>query len=162
MSHGISGRHSVGMAEAKRRLHVKFASMVEQKVRVRLVNGNEYVGKLVGLSLEEGFPHLIVEGARSGDKAFPLVFVNGRYVTEVVLEEIPLFDPDEFAELVIQRMRLPPTQVRVLADIGKVAIAGGRIIVGEDGVEGSGMLANQVHSLWVEYMNKKKELLGTK
>ncbi len=143
---------------AVRNLISELASAVGSVVKVQLVDGTGYEGKLIGIDVGNRLTlHLVLQDAKCSDgKTYYKVFVNGGRVSEIISARRPLFDPEEFARLVQAKLNLPPGTVRVLKEAGTVLIYD-RYKVSLNGVEGSGGLASKIYSVWEEYMESKKK-----
>lgn len=140
-----------------RRFYSEVGGLVDKRVYVRLVDGKVYRGILLGI--DQPSLNIVLGDADSEGKKFFRVVINGSRVSEIVVEETPLFDPEEFFNLVVQRLNINPANVRVYKDSGLVVILD-RYRVSENGVEGSGALANKIYDLWQEYMESRKSKRG--
>jgi len=142
---------------AMRNLISELASLIGNIVKVKLVDGTIYEGKLIGMDIGSKLTlHLVLQDAKCSDgNTYYKVFINGSRVSEIISAERPLFDPEEFAKLVQTKLNLPPGTVRVLKETGTVIIYD-RYKVSLNGVEGSGGLASKIYSVWEEYMESKK------
>ncbi len=136
-----------------RRFYTEISSLVDKKVYVRLVDGKVYRGVLLGI--DQPSLNVILGEADSEDKRFFRVVINGTRISEIVVEEVPLFDPEEFFNIVVQKLNINPANVKVYKESGLVVILD-RYRVSENGVEGSGALANKIFDIWQEYMEGKK------
>ncbi len=147
----------MSVQRALKNLIMELAGLVDSKVLVKLVDGTTYEGKLIGIDLGDRLSlHLILEDAKSskGEKYYK-VFISGHRVSEIICIEKPLFDPEEFANLIQRKLSLPPGTVRVIKE-AKTVLVYDRYKITENGVEGAGGLANKLYSLWQEYMESKK------
>ncbi len=145
----------MSVSNATRRLIVELTELLDKKVIVITASGRSYEGLL------KGFDHpslniVLVNALDDKGKKYPKVVISGTQVSEILGVEVPLFDPKEFARIVEPYF---PKLVRVHEDIGAVIIAE-RIKVTENGVEGSGPLAEKVRSLFEEYMERKRKERG--
>ncbi|HDN75814.1 MAG TPA: hypothetical protein ENG05_01645, partial [Acidilobales archaeon] len=133
------------------------ANLIDSTVLVKLVDGSMYEGKLVGIDLGDRLTlHLLLEDAKTRDgKVFYKVFIHGSRISEIICMEKPLFDPEEFAQYIQQRLSLPPGTVRVIKEARSVYVYD-RYKITENGVEGAGGLASKLYSLWQEYMEQKR------
>jgi small nuclear ribonucleoprotein (snRNP)-like protein len=148
---------SLSTPASLRRFYSEVGGLVDKKVYVRLVDGKVYRGILLGI--DQPSLNIVLGDADSEGKKFFRVVINGSRVSEIVVEETPLFDPEEFFNLVVQRLNINPANVRVYKDSGLVVILD-RYRVSENGVEGSGALANKIYDLWQEYMEIRKSKRG--
>ncbi|MEM1649711.1 MAG: Lsm family RNA-binding protein, partial [Sulfolobales archaeon] len=117
-------------------------------------DGRIYKGVLLGV--EQAEMHIVLGDVEDekGNK-FHRVFIMGGRISEIFVEELPAFDPDEFANIAAQKLGINPVNIKVLRDAGVVMILD-RYKISESGVEGSGALASRIYDLWEEYMKSKK------
>lgn len=142
---------------ASRRFYAEIGGLVDKKVRVRLVDGKVYTGTLLGI--DQPSLSIVLGDADSEDKRFFRVVISGSRISEIIVEETPLFDPEEFFNIVVQRLNINPANVKVYKDTGFIMIMD-RYKVSESGVEGSGALAGKIYDLWQEYMESRKARRG--
>ena len=140
-----------------RRFYSEVSSLVDKKVYVRLVDGKVYRGTLLGI--DQPSMNIVLGDADSEGKKFLRVVISGSRISEIIVEEIPIFDPEEFFNIVVQRLNINPANVRIYKETGLVVILD-RYRVSENGVEGSGALANKIYDLWQEYMESKRSKRG--
>lgn len=140
-----------------RRFYSEVSSLVDKKVYVRLVDGKVYRGTLLGI--DQPSMNIVLGDADSEGKKFFRVVISGSRISEIIVEEIPIFDPEEFFNMVVQRLNINPANVRIYKETGLVVILD-RYRVSENGVEGSGALANKIYDLWQEYMESKRSKRG--
>lgn len=84
------------------------------------------------------------------------VIINGNMITEILVKSAPLFDPREFADVITKELNLRTTDIKVYEEAGVVTILD-RVKVTENGVEGSGPLAQKVYDIFNSYIDKKKK-----
>jgi hypothetical protein len=84
------------------------------------------------------------------------VIINGSLITEILVKNAPIFDPREFAELVAKELNIRSADIKVYEEAGIVTILD-KIKVSENGVEGSGPLAQKVYDIYNSYVEKKKK-----
>lgn len=140
-----------------RRFYTEISSLVDKKVYVRLVDGKVYRGVLLGI--DQPSLNVVLGEADSEGKKFFRVVINGTRISEIVVEEMPLFDPEEFFNIVVQKLNINPANVKIYKESGLVVILD-RYRVSENGVEGSGALANKIFDIWQEYMEGKRSKRG--
>lgn len=139
---------------APRSMAAELSRLLDKKVVVRLVDGKLYTGRL--LSFDQSALHLVLGDAEAeGGSRYHRVVINGSRVSEVILEEQPLFDAEEFAAFVTSRLGLRSDAVKVLSNVNAVIIYD-KIKVSEAGVEGSGSLAQKIYEVFNEYVEAKK------
>jgi len=148
----------MSLQSAVRNLMTELMSLVSNVVKVKLVDGTVYEGKLVGIDVSDRLTlHLLLENAKTGSgEVFYKVFINGNRVSEIIATQRPAFDPEEFASIVSSKLNLPPGTVKVIKEAGTVIVYD-RYKISENGVEGSGGLASKLYGLWEEYMEKRKK-----
>lgn len=140
--------------QVARRFSTELNNIVDRRIVVRLTDGKVYKGVLLGV--DHPTMNLVLGDAEDeqGNKYYR-VFISGSRFSEILIEELPVFDPDEFATLASQRLGINPINIKVLRDAGIVMILD-RYKISENGVEGSGALATRIYDLWEEYMKSKK------
>ncbi len=148
----------MSLQTAVRNLMTELMGLVNNTVKVKLVDGNVYEGKLVGIDVSDRLTlHLLLENAKTGSgEVYYKVFINGSRVSEIIATQKPLFDPEEFASFISSKLNLPPGTVKVIKEAGTVIVYD-RYKISENGVEGSGGLASKLYSLWEEYMEQRKK-----
>lgn len=145
------------MPTGVRRFYTEISGLVDKKVFVRLVDGKIYRGVLLGI--DQPSLNIVLGEADSEGKRFFRVVISGTRISEIVVEEVPLFDPEEFFNIVVQRLNINPANVKIYRESGLVVILD-RYKVSENGVEGSGALANKIFDIWQEYIESKKMKRG--
>ncbi len=149
---------TVSVQEALRSLITELLNVINNVVIVKLVDGTSYEGLLKGIDLSDRLTlHLVLENAKSSDgKTYYKVFINGSRVSEIISARRPLFDPEEFASFLKEKLpTLPPGSIRVIKE-AKMVLVYDRYKVTVNGVEGAGALASKLYSVWQEYMERKK------
>ncbi len=148
----------MSMQSAIRNLITELVGLVGNVVKVKLVDGTVYEGKLLGIDVGDRLTlHLVLENAKTaGGETFYKVFINGSRISEIIAAQRPVFDPEEFAKFVATKLNLPPGTIRVIKE-AKTVIVYDRYKISENGVEGSGGWASKLYSLWEEYMETKKK-----
>ncbi len=129
--------------------------LIDKKIMVRLADGKMYIGKL--LSYDPSALHVVLGDVVNDDGVkFYRVIINGDRISEILVQEQPLFDAEEFASLLMTKLGLRSDVVKVLHDTN-VVIVYDRIKVGEAGVEGTGSFAQRIYEIYVEYIENKKK-----
>lgn len=145
----------MAVVEASRRLVNELATMLDRKIRVVLDSGKSYEGLLAGFD----HPSLNILLRNAVDNAgvkYPRIIVKGERISEIIVMEEPIFDPEEFKELLLREMKLQEHAVRILHDVRAVEVLG-RYRVSEDGVMGSGPMAETLYSLYKKYIEQRKK-----
>ncbi|HIP85190.1 MAG TPA: ribonucleoprotein [Pyrodictium sp.] len=139
---------------ASRRFWTEMHSLLDKQVKVVLVNGRMYEGKLLGF--EQPSLDLVLADARTpeGD-TIPRLIIRGANIAEIRAYEVSIFDANEFAEYIRRKLGLRPDAVKVYPDAGVVVVLN-TYRVTASGVEGSGAMAGRIYALLKEYMEAKK------
>lgn len=129
-------------------------SLLDKNVTVRLTNNRIYTGQLTSF---ETSPFIItLTNAKDNDNnRFYKVIINGNLISEILVQSQPLFNPKEFAEIVQKSLNLRQADIKVYEEAGIIVILD-KIKVSENGVEGSGPMAQRVYDLYNEYIEKRK------
>ncbi|MEM4660429.1 MAG: Lsm family RNA-binding protein, partial [Thermosphaera sp.] len=91
---------------------------------------------------------------------YPKVVVKGERISEILISEVPLFDPEEFKEFILREMKIADHLVRVIPEARIVEVQG-RYRISEKGVEGVGPMAETLYSLFKKYIaGKEKAVKG--
>ena len=139
--------------EAARRFTAKLNSLLDKNVAVKLSSGKYYRGKLGGF--DPSSLNIILERVEdeAGNK-LPLVLIAGGSIEEIIVEEESVFDAREFADYLVRKGGIGQHMVKVHDDINVVEV-GKAIRVTANGVEGSGVMAQKVHTIYMEYLRMK-------
>ncbi|MEM0224801.1 MAG: Lsm family RNA-binding protein [Desulfurococcaceae archaeon] len=149
----------MAVSEASRRLIQELATFLDRKVKIILNNGKSYEGLLAGFD-HPSLNVLLKDAVDESGARFTKIIVKGERISEIIILEEPLFDPEEFKEFILKEMKLQEHAIRVLHDIRAVEVLG-RYRVSEDGVMGSGPMAETLYSLYKKYVElRKKKLQG--
>ncbi|ADV65543.1 Lsm family RNA-binding protein [Desulfurococcus mucosus] len=147
----------MSVVDASRRLVSELASMIDKKIRVVLSDGRYYDGVLVGFD-HPGLNIMLRSAVDEKGNRVPRVMIKGERISEIVIMEEPLFNPEEFKEWVLREMKIPDHMVKVIPEARVVEVQG-RYRVGEDGVIGSGPIAETLHSIYKKYMEYRRKLV---
>ncbi|AWR97247.1 Sm ribonucleo [Acidianus sulfidivorans JP7] len=130
-------------------------SLLDKNVTVKLTNNRTYSGQLVSFDVT---PFLIIlSNAKDNENnVFYKVIINGDSISEILVQSQPIFNPKEFADIVQKSLNLRQADIKVYEDAGIVVILE-KIKVSENGVEGSGALAQRIYDLFTEYIEKRKK-----
>lgn len=142
---------------ALRNLITELNGLVGNEIVVKLVDGTTYVGTLIGIDLSDRLSlHLVLENARAQDgRVLYKVFINGGRISEIIFEQRPTFDPEEFAKFVASKLNIPLNSIKVIKEAKSVLVYD-RYKITENGVEGAGALASKLYSVLQEYIDLKK------
>jgi len=143
------------MSYSPRNIKADLSAMLDKLVIVRLTNNRTYTGIL---NSYETTPFLIsLTNAKDNENnVFYKVLINGEYVSEILLKSSPLFEPREFASFLEKTLGLRSTDIKVYDEVGVVVVLD-KIKVTENGVEGSGPMAQKVYDVFNDYIKRKKE-----
>ncbi|MEM1645878.1 MAG: Lsm family RNA-binding protein [Ignisphaera sp.] len=143
------------MSYGPRSIASELTRLIDKKVIVRLADGKTYTGKL--LSYDPSVLHVVLGDAEGDNGAkFYRVIINGDRISEILVQEQPLFDADEFASLLMTKLGLRSDVIKVLHDTN-VVIVYDRIKVSEAGVEGTGSFAQRIYEIYLDYIESKKK-----
>ena len=146
------------VTEAGRRLTLKLNTLLGRRVTVVLKSGVRYEGKLSGMDLSSLTLALEAAVARDAEGRevgrWPLAIISGGSVSEILLAEETVFDAKEFADFLLKYGNFAPHMIKVYSESNVVEVSRS-VRVSEDGVEGSGPLAQKVYSLYREYLRRK-------
>lgn len=130
-----------------RRFSEELVTIIGRRVEVETIEGKKYTGNL--LAVDERLD-IILDNIFQGDgKAFKTI-ISGSVIKEVKVLEAP-FDLKALAERI---GKVFPGLVKIREDIGAIIVMD-KIKVTENGVvEGSGLAADRVKSVYNEFIKK--------
>lgn len=132
-----------------RKFGEEIASFIGRAVVVETREGRQYTGQL--LAIDENLNLILDRVSGAGEGVFKIV-INGGDVKEIKLTERPF----DFKALAERLNRVFPDLVKVREDIGAIIVME-KIKVTEKGVvEGTGLAADKVRSIYEEYMREVK------
>ncbi len=141
------------MAYAGRSVASELSKLLNKKVVVKLVDGKTYSGKLV--AFEPTALHVVLEDVEVEGNRINRVVIHGSRVSEILTATATIFDAEEFANILKERLNINPYAIRVVPEINAVVVYD-KIKVTEAGVEGEGGLAHRIYEVFKEYMESKK------
>ncbi|MGC8983069.1 MAG: Lsm family RNA-binding protein [Desulfurococcaceae archaeon] len=147
----------MAVVEASRRFINELAILLDKKIRVVLDSGKYYEGVLAGFD-HPSLNLLLKNVVDSAGSKYSKIVIKGEKISEIIAIEEPLFDPEEFKELLLKELRIPEHAIRVVPDARAVEVLG-RYRVSEEGVMGSGPMAETLYSLFKKYMEQKKKAM---
>lgn len=147
----------MSVADATRKLISELLLMLGKKVTVILSNGKKYEGVLVGFD-HPSINIMLSTAMDDSGKRYPKVLIRGASISEIMITEEPLFNPNEFAEYLVKELHLRQDAVKVVPEAGAVIVYG-RIKVTEKGVEGTGAMAQTIYEVYQRYINMRKSKL---
>ncbi|MEM4481494.1 MAG: Lsm family RNA-binding protein [Desulfurococcaceae archaeon] len=145
----------MAVVEASRRLVNELATMLDKKIKIILDSGKAYEGLLAGFD-HPALNILLKNAVDSAGVKYSRIIVKGERISEIIVMEEPLFDPEEFKDLLLKEMKLQEHAVRIIHDVRAVEVLG-RYRISEDGVMGSGPMAETLYSLYKKYVEQRKK-----
>lgn len=139
---------------AQRRLLMDLNSMLDKPVIVRTVDGRTFEGTLTGF--DHPSLNISLTNVKVGNEAYHKVILKGDVISEIMAKEEPLFNIEEFAQILEKYF---PKQVRIVRDAGVILVAD-RISVSEKGVEGAGPIAERIKRILDDYLERRRRELG--
>lgn len=138
-----------------RRIQGDLNALLDKNVIVKLINGKQYIGQLSSFEIS---PFLIslLNAKDNENNLFHKVILNGSIVSEIILKTAPIFDAREFAEILQRSLSLRPGDIKLYDDVGVVTVME-KIRVTENGVEGTGPMAQRIYDLYNDYISKRKK-----
>ncbi|MEM4726442.1 MAG: Lsm family RNA-binding protein [Nitrososphaerales archaeon] len=131
-----------------RRFAEELILLIGKRVAVSTTYNKTYEGDLVGI--DENLNIVLNNVSGVGDKVFKVV-INGKFVQELSLIEKP-FDLKALAD---RLSKVFPGMVKLREDIRSIIVMD-KIKVTEQGVEGSGLAAERVKSVFDEFIREIK------
>ncbi|BCU70593.1 Sm ribonucleo protein [Stygiolobus caldivivus] len=143
------------MHMSSRRISGDLNTLIDKTIIVKLSNNKTYSGVLSSFELTP-FMISLTNAKDNENNSYYKVIINGSLVTEILVKNAPIFDPREFADLVSKELNIRSVDIKVYEEAGIVTILD-KIKVSENGVEGSGPLAQKVYDIYNSYIEKKKK-----
>ncbi|WP_221287283.1 Lsm family RNA-binding protein [Stygiolobus caldivivus] len=140
---------------SSRRISGDLNTLIDKTIIVKLSNNKTYSGVLSSFELTP-FMISLTNAKDNENNSYYKVIINGSLVTEILVKNAPIFDPREFADLVSKELNIRSVDIKVYEEAGIVTILD-KIKVSENGVEGSGPLAQKVYDIYNSYIEKKKK-----
>ncbi|MDT7872203.1 MAG: Lsm family RNA-binding protein [Sulfolobaceae archaeon] len=140
---------------SSRRVSGDLNTLIDKTIIVKLSNNKTYSGVLSSFELSP-FMISLTNAKDNENNTYYKVIINGSLITEILVKNAPIFDPREFAELVAKELNIRSADIKVYEEAGIVTILD-KIKVSENGVEGSGPLAQKVYDIYNSYVEKKKK-----
>ncbi|MCC6011165.1 MAG: Lsm family RNA-binding protein [Desulfurococcaceae archaeon] len=145
--------------DASRRLINELVTLLDRRIRVVLVSGKQYEGVLVGFD-HPSLNILLKNVVDEAGSRYSKIIVKGERISEIIAVEEPLFNPEEFKEFLLKELKLQEHAVKVIPEARSVEVLG-RYRVSEEGVTGSGAMAETLYGVYKKYIElKKKGLQG--
>ncbi len=136
---------------SSRRFFREMVSLLESAVNVIMTSGKTYKGILKGFDVNT--LSLVLADAKDNEGNLAhRVFINGNNIVELIKTEEP-FDLGGLADE-LQKI-FPPGEVKYLEDARVISILN-KIRVTEEGVEGTGPIAERVRKVYEHYFEEKE------
>lgn len=145
----------MAVMEASRRFINELSVMLDKKVRVVLDTGKFYEGLLAGFD-HPSLNILLKQAVDSQGVRYSRIIIRGERISEIIVMEEPAFNPEEFRDILLRELKIPEHSIRIIPDARAVEVLG-RYVVSEEGVMGSGPMAETLHSLFKKYIEQKKK-----
>lgn len=138
-------------ANPNREFLLELGTLLNKRVRVILDNGRNYKGILRGI--QDSSLNLVLADAQSDDGDHFRVFLTGHNICEITLAEEP-FDLAGLAKELAQQFQLH--NVKVVEEAGIIRVLD-RFTVSEEGVQGSGPIAEKIKKIFYKYKAEQEE-----
>lgn len=127
--------------------------LAEKRVKVELEDPNHfYIGELTGFDLNSG--SIILTDVTDEEKMkFSKIVLHGNLWSKIFQEEPP-FPMEELGERIAKLF--PSGQIKYQHESNTISILNGKIIVSENGVEGSGPTAERVSRIFEQFVEELK------
>jgi len=136
-------------ATAFRRFAEEVVTLIGKRVSVSTTYNKTYEGDLIGVDENLNIILNNVTGAK--EKAFKII-INGRFIQEISLVEKP-FDLKALAD---RLSKVFPGMVKLREDIGAIIVME-KIKVTPEGVEGTGLAAEKVKTVYEQFLKEIKQ-----
>jgi len=142
-------------ASPGRRNYLKeMQTFINKRVTLTTITDKTYSGELGGLH-PDTFSCVLLKARDDETKAqFHKIFINGNQIKEIFLEEAP-FDLRGLA-MELEKIFRRPGDVKIYEEAGLIVVLE-RVRVSEDGVEGTGPVADRVQSIYERYVVQQKK-----
>ena len=129
-----------------RKFNTELSDLLDKIVKVYLDGERFFVGQLKGIS--EGSDLILTNVKNEKNKSFPKVFIQNSFYNFISVEEEPF--PMKALEERISTI-FSKGHVNYIEDENIISILGGKIIVDENGVRGSGPSADRVKKIFDQF-----------
>lgn len=146
----------MAVVEASRRLINELSVMLDKRVKVILDTGKHYEGTLAGFD-HPSLNVLLKNVTDSQGVKYSRIIIKGERISEIIAMEESLFEPEEFKEIILRELKIPEHAIRIIPEARALEVLG-RYRISEDGVMGSGPMAETLFSLYKKYIDQKKKV----
>ncbi len=137
---------------ATRRMFSELNALLDKEIIVTLKTGRTIKGILHGFDQNL---NILLKNAAAEDQVYPIMLLYSDAIQSLGAAESPLFNPEEFAKIVSQKLNIRETDIKVFPEAGVVVVLN-NVRISEKGVEGSGPLAHKIYGIFTEYIESKK------
>ncbi len=142
------------IATPTRRYTSEMTSLLDKIVTVKTTSGKKYTGKLLGFDMNRGDVVLGDATDESGE-TYVRIFIYSHVIAEIYTKTPPL----DMEELARRLERFFPRMVKYIPEARTIIIMD-RIKVTDEGVTGTGPLAEKVRRIYEEFVAEYKASLG--
>ncbi|MDT7902502.1 MAG: Lsm family RNA-binding protein [Caldivirga sp.] len=139
----------MAFGEGARRFNAEVMGMLGRMVLVNLMDGSSYRGQLVGI--DQGLNMVLVNVVSSKNERYPKVLIRSEAIRDVALIE-EYIDLRELAKILEKYF---PGMVKYIDETNTI-IVGENVIVTEEGVKGTGLMARRVKEIYDEYVQSRR------
>ena len=139
------------MSVAQRKLSTEIAALVDKPVTVNTTTGKKFVGKLIGINLDN-LSLCIAEAKDETGVTFRRIFLNGHVVAQITSTEKPF----GLKALATRLEKVFPTMVKLYEDQGFIWVMDKVKLTEKGVVEGSGPAAERVQKVYEIFMSEVK------
>lgn len=149
----------MSLPTASKRLYSELNTLLDKQVFLKLRTGKSIKGLLYGF--DEKLNVMLKNAVDEDGTTYPMMLVYAETISSIASTESPLFNPEEFARIVVSKLNIREADVKAYPEAGVLVILNS-IRVSDKGVEGSGPLAHKIYGLFTEYLESKKRELSQK
>jgi len=139
------------MEAYKKRLLNELNSLLDKYVSVKTINGEEYLGRLVGFDLDTLTVCLADSTTKNGQK-HPRLVIHGNVIHTIRAEE----EPFQMKALAERLEKVFPGMVKYYEEANLITVADS-VKVTEKGVEGRGLIAEKAKKVFEQFMLERKQ-----
>ncbi|MHA1400768.1 MAG: Lsm family RNA-binding protein [Candidatus Heimdallarchaeaceae archaeon] len=128
---------------------LELSSLLNKRVKITLENEKTYTGILRGI--QDGSLNVVLGDAECDKSKYFRVFLSGRSIIEITLAEEP-FDLSGLAKELANMFQ--PQNVKIIEEAGIIQVFD-RFTVSEEGVKGTGPIAERISKIFEKYIAEK-------
>lgn len=140
----------MSFGEGARRFNVEVMGMLGRVVQVNLMDGSSYRGQLAGIDQELNI--VLINAVNNKNTRFPKVLIKSEAIRDIALIE-EYIDLRELAKILEKNF---PGMVKYIEETNTITV-GDNVIVTEEGVKGTGLLARRVREVYDGYVQSRKK-----